>query len=205
VVPDVRRQILTPEVLIALFGLIGTLGAGLGVTFFNNQAVRQREKQQWEREIGEQRRLERLDAVEEFAALTMALTLTGKNFNSDELLRSLHRVEMRCSPSTGDVAIDLYADSLTLMRELEKPEEARDREEYDRKEKKYAESRKRFRDLAREEIRSASTESRGTQARLVSREEERGISSPPEDPQRSAQEEQEGDPDEGQDLRHQST
>jgi hypothetical protein len=196
-------QILTPEVLIALFGLIGTLGAGLGVTFFNNQAVRQREKQQWEREIGEQRRLERLDAVEEFAALTMALTLTGKNFNSDELLRSLHRVEMRCSPSTGDVAMDLYADSLILMRELEKPEEARG--EYDRKQKKYDETRKRFRDLAREEIRSASTESRGTQARLVSGEEERGISSPPEDPQRSAQEEQEGDPDEGQDLRHQST
>jgi hypothetical protein len=62
---------LTPEVWIALFGLIGTLGAGLGATALNNRAARDREELQWNREVGEKRRLERLDAFEEFTSLTL--------------------------------------------------------------------------------------------------------------------------------------
>jgi hypothetical protein len=126
---------LTPEVWIALFGLIGTLGAGLGGTALNNRAARAHAELQWNREVGEKSRLERLDAYEEFASLVMLLAIgLGGTVELESMMRSLHRLEIRVSPDTGA-----------------KPDETRDEKEVSRLSNQVYELRNKLVALAQKE------------------------------------------------------
>ena len=143
---------MTPEVWIALFGLIGTLGAGLGATALNNRASREHAELQWNREVGEKRRLERLDAYEEFASVTMLIaTGEGKSVEAEALMRSLHRLEMRVSPETGAAARELYSASVNLANEADKPDETRNKNEVKRLSNEVYQLRNKLIDLAHKE------------------------------------------------------
>ena len=149
---------MTPEVWIALFGLSGTLGAGLGATALNNRAAREHAELQWNREVGEKRRLERLDAYEEFASLTMLIaTGQSESLEGERLVSNLHQLEIRVSPDTGEAAKQLYSACVNLAREAEKPDETRDEKEYKRLSNEFAQVRNEFINLAHNEIISSET------------------------------------------------
>jgi hypothetical protein len=143
---------LTPEVWIALFGLIGTLGAGLGGTALNNRAARAHAELQWNREVGEKSRLERLDAYEEFASLVMLLAIgLGGTVELESMMRSLHRLEIRVSPDTGAAARELFLACTKLVTEGQKPDETRDEKEVRRLSNQVYELRTKLVDLAQKE------------------------------------------------------
>lgn len=138
---------MSPEALISLFGLLGTLGAGLGVTFLSNKAVREREDVQWEREIGEKRRLERLAALEDFLTVVALVTVATarEDFTEENLFRNLFRVQMRCSVALGEAA------QILTLACAEMPMASTGSQEYDRKITIADRLRKEFVELAREE------------------------------------------------------
>jgi hypothetical protein len=116
-----------------------------------------------ERDRRKKRRFERLDAYEEFAALTMAVALGETPHVSDELLRSLHRVEIRFSPATGKLAFLAYSASLNTLRETQNAEGIKGKQEVDshaeqklnETRNEWGKARDKFIKSAREEISSS--------------------------------------------------
>jgi|SRR5215211_9098115 len=138
---------MSTEVLLAIVGIIGTLiGSFGGATLINHYAT-QREERQWKQQLAEQRRQERLNACEEFAALTLRIAF-GEVHDNTEISNCLTRLQLRNSPEVAAAAHQLLDSS-------EKAEEAPTGEENkDKRDAAYADYLKKrtaFLNMARDE------------------------------------------------------
>jgi hypothetical protein len=100
--------LLTPEVLIALIGIVGTVAGTLLSAEFSNRSAKKREDEQWQRQLMELRRQERLNVCEDFA--TQALLVVDNSASHADLVRLLNRLRLRLrtSDETVEAASALY-------------------------------------------------------------------------------------------------
>jgi|SRR5215211_1475086 len=97
---------MSAELILAIVGIAGTLIGSFGSAALANHYAAQREEQQWKRQFAEQRRQERLDACEEFAALALRVSF-GEVHDNTEISRSLTRLELRNTPEVAAAALQL--------------------------------------------------------------------------------------------------
>jgi|SRR5215216_2279806 len=97
---------MSTELILAIVGIIGTLVGSFGSAALANHFATQREERQWKRQFAEQRRQERLDACEDFAALALRVSL-GEVHDNTEISRILTRVELRNTPEVAAAALQL--------------------------------------------------------------------------------------------------
>ena len=94
---------MSPEVLIALIGVVGTLLGTLGGALLSNRAATKREDRQWKRQINEQRRSEALKACEDYIAGT-AMFYDNPQVELAPLWRSLAIIEILAPKDVADKA-----------------------------------------------------------------------------------------------------
>jgi type II secretory pathway pseudopilin PulG len=98
---------LSPEVLIALIGVFGTLAAAIASSVLTNRASVRRETLQWQRTVREQQRQAALNICEDYATVTSAMMLSG-NTDSEGILRNMNRVQLHTSEPIAIAARELY-------------------------------------------------------------------------------------------------
>lgn len=94
---------MSPEVLIAFVGVVGTLLGTLGGALLSNRAATKREDRQWKRQIDEQRRSEALKACEDYIAGT-AIVYDNPQVELAPLWRSLAIIEILAPKAAADKA-----------------------------------------------------------------------------------------------------
>jgi hypothetical protein len=114
---------MTPEMWIALMGIGGTVVAAILAvtgtvvsTVVANRSTRERESDQWQRQLREQRRQERLEVCEQFA--TEAWLMAHRQSPSDDLTRALNRLHLRTSDETAEAANRLFQACWKLAQQL---------------------------------------------------------------------------------------
>jgi hypothetical protein len=112
----------TGAVLIALIGIAGTVIGTLGSAYLTNRFAREREEQQWTRQVEEQRHQQRLNAYEEFAATALLVSL-GEVGSNEPVAWALARLELRSSPKVSQAARELFIACEEAEKGLDKSEE----------------------------------------------------------------------------------
>jgi hypothetical protein len=149
---------MTPEVILALLGILGTLLGTLAGSALSNHYTAKREERQWDRQIKEQRRGELFRAYEDFLEKAMP-SIEGTPSDQAALWHALARVELLAPDPLAEQARNFHTvieDFRQLHGHGESSKEERDKaaDRYLEAADRYLEENEKFIAAVRRELRS---------------------------------------------------
>ena len=102
-----KERVLSPEVLIALIGVFGTLAAALISSWLTSRSSLKRETLQWQRTVREQQRQEALSICEDYLTMTTTM-VTSTTTDHEAFLKGLNRVQLHTSARIAEAAAEFY-------------------------------------------------------------------------------------------------